>query len=32
MDNGEDFFEKHPESAMAKAFLELAKKVEALLQ
>ncbi|KAK6056048.1 Beta-ketoacyl synthase protein [Cooperia oncophora] len=32
LDNGEDFFEKYPDSAMAKAFLELAKKIEALLE
>ncbi|KAK6029015.1 Beta-ketoacyl synthase protein [Ostertagia ostertagi] len=28
LDNGEDFFEKYPDSAMAKAFIELAKKIE----
>ncbi|PIO64622.1 hypothetical protein TELCIR_13743 [Teladorsagia circumcincta] len=32
LDNGEDFFEKYPDSAMTKAFLELAKKIEALLE
>ncbi|XGW20836.1 hypothetical protein V3C99_004092, partial [Haemonchus contortus] len=32
LDNGEDFFEKYPDSAMAKAFMELAKKIEALLE
>ncbi|KJH50563.1 hypothetical protein DICVIV_03237 [Dictyocaulus viviparus] len=32
LDNGEDFFEKYPDSAMAKAFHELAKKLETILE
>ncbi|VDM54984.1 unnamed protein product [Angiostrongylus costaricensis] len=31
LDNGEDFFDKYPDSAMAKAFLELANKLEVVL-
>ncbi|KAJ1367816.1 Cytosolic Fe-S cluster assembly factor nubp1 [Parelaphostrongylus tenuis] len=31
LDNGEDFFEKYPDSAMTKAFLELAKNLESIL-